>query len=597
MNFDLTVFGFSSDESSMASFMSPRTAASSQSRFDFEEEEGLELKISSYDSPGGDIEGFGMLPGLGPSSASGRVSGTGHVPSILDEEPNLADALIFDVDDDGILRPVADPEYQAPGQAPGPGTSGAGGQNPASFGFDDILASEHVDTGVGGIQKSTGIDDDGILLGDDEPVLPIFRGSLLNEGETVEPRHPNHPTSSFSPSEQDSITAEAPQQRARNAKLLRPDRFTELSNKELHSWNENYLANMRAATRVKQQQVSHSEARKYAALWSSGQGLGRVAFAFGNDNEPHALSVFSGQSLWEMLQEHGSTTSTKRSRSPSGEGDDSENDSRRVKARLSSQEDMARGVENGIAMLADGDDDIIFQEDDLNIESQVGRHAPPSLQDHSSGMPWNISASRQSSAQALGSGLIERLSSSVGGLMGGIELGPPSALGRRRSRLTSASPLLGRGLSRLGSQDLVDPSRLTLDDDEFADLDQRLGAGLDVDFELYGPSAAVDTQTAQQSQWVTQALENEAHNFLVFLQEKIQEKAISSEQGSEGIEEADQRAGSESLTFSELLPPEHNSHAVAAQGLLHVLALATKGMVAVYQEVAFGEIEMAISGH
>lgn len=594
MNFDLTAFGFSSDESNMQSFMSPRTAATSRSSLNPEEEvEDLDLTIPSYDTPGSEIGGFEMLPGPGTSSSTGAVLGTGHVPSILDDEPIMSDDLIFDVDDNGILRPVADPEYQAPGQV----TSGAGDQNPISIGFDDMLVSEHVEPRVGDTQQTTRIDDDGIILGDDEPVLPTVGGSSLNEEENVEPGHVKHPTSSFTPSDEHSITAEAPQQRARSAKSLRPDRFTELSNKELHSWNENYMANMQAAVRVKQQQVSHREARKYAALWSVGQGLGRVAFAFGNDSEPHPFAVFSGQSLWEMLQDHGSTNGTKRSWSHSDESDDSEDDSRRVKARFSSQEDMARGPGEGSAVLADGDDGIIFQGDDLDIESQVGRHAPPSLQDHSSGMPWNISASRQSSAQPLGSGLMARLSSSVGGILGGMELARPSTLGRPGSRLTSASPLLGRGLSRLGSQDLVDPSRLTLNDNEFADLDQRLGAGLDVDFELYGPSAAVDTQTAQQSQWVTATLENEAHNFLVFLQEKIREGVGRDDQGGEEAEKAEHSTEHDSVTFSELLPPEQNSHVVAAQGLLHVLALATKGMLELYQEVAFGEIEIVIAGY
>lgn len=64
MNFDLTAFGFSSDDSSMANVMSPRTAASSQSSMypgkDQEEDEAEELEpaMPSYDTPGGDIGGF-----------------------------------------------------------------------------------------------------------------------------------------------------------------------------------------------------------------------------------------------------------------------------------------------------------------------------------------------------------------------------------------------------------------------------------------------------------------------------------------------------------------------------------------------------------
>ncbi|KEF61918.1 uncharacterized protein A1O9_03490 [Exophiala aquamarina CBS 119918] len=588
MDFDLTAFGFSSDESNMRSFLSPKSAATSLLSLDPEQEEDLDLSIPSF----GTVGGFEMFPGPGTSSVAGPVTGREHVPSIFNDELNLVNDLIFDVDDNGILRPVDDPGHQIPCQ----GISGAGGQDLVSVGFDEMLASEHVESRERDIQQITLIDDDGPTLDDDEPLLPAVARSSLNEEKTIETGHAKHPTSSVLPIDEHPVTAEAPQQRARCVKSLRPDRYTELSNKVLHAWNENYAVNMQAARRVKQQKLSHSEARKYAALWSVGQGLGRVAFAFGNDSEPHPLAVFSGQSLWAMLQDHGSTNGTKRSRSQSERGENSGEDNRRVKARLSPHEDIARGPEDGNTMVADGDDGVVFQGDDLNIESQVGRHAPPSLQDHSSGMPWNISASRQSSVQPLGSGLMARLSSSVGGMLGGMELGPPSVLGRRGSRLTSASPLLGRGLSRLGSQDFVDPSRLTLDNDEFANLDERLGAGLDVDFELYGPSAAVTTQIAQQSQWVTATLENEARNFLGFLQEKIQERAGRDEQVSEELEETEQRRGNDSVTFSELLPPKRNSHAVAAQGLFHVLALATKGILELYQQVAFGEIEIAIAG-
>lgn len=587
MNFDLTAFGFFSDDSTTTSAVSARSASISQSSVYPEEEEvDHELAIPSYDTPGADIGGFDLFAGAGTSSATGAVIGTGHLPSIFDDELAVADDLIFDVDDDGILRPVADTEDQAPDQE----GSGPGGHIITPLGFDDMLASERLEPTAGNLHPSTGIDDDNPFWGDEEPVLPTAGGPVLHEEEDGETELARHPTLSNHPSDEPSTTAEAPQQRGRRVKVLRPDQCTELSNKDLNAWNENYLLNMQTALRVRQQQASISEARKYAGLWSVGQGLGRVAFAFGNDSEVHPLAVFSGESLWEMLRDRGSTTGTKRSHSQSQGNDDSEEE-RRVRARPSSQEDVARGLEEGNMMIADADDGVIFPGDELHIESEVGRHAPPSLQDHSSGMPWNISASRQSSTQPLGSGLMARLSSSIGGIPGGMELGPPSALGRRGSRLASASPLLGRGLSRLGSQDLVDPSLLTINDDEFADLDQQLGADIDVDFELYGPSATVNTQIAQQSQWVTATLENEAYNFLTFVQAQIREGAR--EQGLEEVEAEED----ESVSFSNLLPPEQHSRVVAAQGLLHVLALATKGLLQLYQGVAFGEIEVAVVGN
>ncbi|KAK5065203.1 hypothetical protein LTR84_001040 [Exophiala bonariae] len=621
MNFDLTAFGFSSDDSSMASFLSPRTAASSQSSMfpgedqnqeeEGEGEEGLDLVVPPYHTPGdGEIGRFQMFPGAGTSSAVQ----TGPVALSFDDEPIEDDGLIFDVDDNGVLRTVASGGYQL-------------NEHPEVSGADHVqdranvhgeLANDPLGAAVvaSSARGYVAPEDDGLLWGDDEENVHADASDAVSRQSNVTPTGSvNNPDPSFQPSDGPSITAAAaaaaPQQRARRIKSLQPDQFTELSNKDLKDWNENYLVNMQAALRIKQQQVSLGDARKYAGLWSVGQGLGRVAFAFANDNTPHPLAIFSGDSLWEMLRgiEPKTQSRTKRSHSQSEGTDQSEAGSRRVRARTPPPGDVGHGFleDDGHIIFDDGDNGEINPsgDDDFNIESQVGRYAPPSLQDYSSGMPWNVSASRQSSAQALGSGVIARLSSSVGtggGIPGGMDLaplGPPSsALGRRGSRLTSASPLLGRGLSRLGSEDLIDPSRLTIDTgDDFAELDQQLGADIDVDFELYGPSAIVDTQLAQQSQWVTATLENEAYNFLSFVQAHLRNEVgvNGSEQGGE--EEQDENGARRGVvTFSGLLPAEQNSRVVAAQGMLHVLALATKGLLDIYQEVAFGEIEMTVAG-
>lgn len=591
MNFDLTAFGFSSDDSSMANVTSSRTAASSQSSMypgkdqeEDEDEEELQPAMPSYDTPGGDIGGFEIIPGVGTSS----LARTRPVISSFDEGPIMADDLIFDVDDDGILRTIANIDYQTPD----------GNRTAFPPVDDDNFAVGPLEATAGGIHAHTELDDDNPIAHDEHPPLPAASDPPFLEENDDEPGPVSGSPESVQPSDDASLTAAAPQRRVRRVKSLRPDLITELSNKDLKDWNENYLVNMKAALRVKQQQISYGEARKYAGLWCVGQGLGRVAFAFANDSRPHPLTIFSGDSLWEMLRGSEPTRNTKRSHSQSEGVQDSEEDDRRVRAKTSPPVDVTYDLQEGDMMFGDADEGIDPAGDDFNIESQVGRHAPPSLQDYSSGMPWNMSASRPSSGHALGSGLMARLSSSIGGIPGGMALGPPSALGRHGSRLTSASPLLGRERSRLGSQETVDPSRLTIDWDEFANLDQQLGADVDVDFELYGPSAVVDTQTAQQSQWVAATLEKEAYNFLNFVQAHMRDEVgMASNEGEGAGEEEDQSiTGRDSVTFGELLPPGQNSRVVAAQGMLHVLALATKGLLDLYQEVAFGEIEMAVVG-
>ncbi len=186
----------------------------------------------------------------------------------------------------------------------------------------------------------------------------------------------------------------------------------------------------------------------------------------------------------------------------------------------------------------------------------------------------------------------------VAGSLGGFptSVGGPSSiygqdqgsLPRRISRLTSASPLLGRGrvsgLERLSSIEIEEEAgllggRLTSDD----------YAGGD-DYQLYGPGAAVDTQTAAQSQWMRATLDQESFNFLEFV--KV---GIADEQQRLPHEVEGERAREGSVVFEKLLPPTENSKVVAAQALLHTLALATKNLLKVEQAEAYGEIRMSLT--
>lgn len=155
---------------------------------------------------------------------------------------------------------------------------------------------------------------------------------------------------------------------------------------------------------------------------------------------------------------------------------------------------------------------------------------------------------------------------------------------RRASRITSASPLIGRG----AQEDLEIPT-LADDDENFLAGPSTSIAG--DDFQLHGPAADVDTQTAARSQWMRAALDTESINFLDFVKTEASTKAarIAGEAGDE-----DELVAPHSVLFEELLPPAQNSKTVAAQALLHVLALATKGMLSVRQEEDFGAIEMGI---
>ena len=211
-------------------------------------------------------------------------------------------------------------------------------------------------------------------------------------------------------------------------------------------------------------------------------------------------------------------------------------------------------------------------------------------------MPWNINASAHGSRQ--GSVVLgRRFTSSIGGFPS--SAGNPSSMpppfgttdsfNRRASRLVSASPLLGRGLDRHKSLELPGHGN---DEDflgsQLISEDQALE-----DFQLYGPAAGVDTQTAAQSQWVKETLDRESTNFLDFVKAEMDAKVARLD------EDEDELAGDfhtlkDFISFDELLPPAQHSKIVAAQAFHHMLALANKGLLNVDQTVGYGPIKVAI---
>ena len=409
--------------------------------------------------------------------------------------------------------------------------------------------------------------DDDVPLPPAQPFSPQARPTGEDQAQAQQPSA-NAPDGSTT-----TTTAEAHQQRVRRVKQLQVDDRAELSNRQLGEWNNNYVANMAGVRRHKEQVGSLAQARKNAAFWIMEQGIGGVEVNFGEDRLPHPLAMLSGQNLLNALRgREGSPPGSKRSHSPEGEDEGG----RRVRQRTE-EEEVGRGAGLG------DDDGITFQgDDDMPIESEVGRHAQSSLPDRSSAMPWNVSGSRQGSAPALGStgfGV-----SSSAGVAGGMQLGPRT-LSRRGSRLTSASPLVGKGIPRLPSLDIQDPTDLG-SEANFNPDDLGLQIGSD-DFELYGPSAMVDTQTAAKSQWMKDTLEDEAHNFLEFLETQIKERGedIAGEEDKEPVI---------TITMNDLLPPADNTKVAGAQALLHILSLTTKGLIEVEQKEERGDIRLRV---
>ena len=215
------------------------------------------------------------------------------------------------------------------------------------------------------------------------------------------------------------------------------------------------------------------------------------------------------------------------------------------------------------------------------------------LEDQS--FPWNVSSALGSRHGSVARG--HGFASSVGGFptsagqpssLPGVGGAAPSSLDRRASRIRSASPLDNRGRGRYSSLELPPHE----DDDEL--LGGRLHSSDQVldDFQLYGPAAAVDTQTAAQSQWIKATLDQEAHNFLEFVKNEI--SAVPAPTDEDEDELSGDGQSKASLQFDELLPPAQHTRVVASQALHHILALASKSLINVKQMEAFGPIDLSL---
>lgn len=230
----------------------------------------------------------------------------------------------------------------------------------------------------------------------------------------------------------------------------------------------------------------------------------------------------------------------------------------------------------------------------LPQEIEIGREAQPALEDQS--FPWNVSASVAgsrpgsvargfdfpSSAGFTASG---RGASSVIAAGGG----QPSSLDRRASRITSASPLLGRGQERYSSLEILAHE----DEDELLGGHDLPSSRATDNFQLYGPAAGVSTQTAAESQWMRATLDHESSNFLDFLKAEIERNMPRT--GEEDQERTGVIVPRQSVVFEEILPPSQHTKVVAAQALHHVLALATKGLIIVHQDLDYGPVTLGLS--
>ncbi|KAL8808536.1 MAG: hypothetical protein Q9182_000087 [Xanthomendoza sp. 2 TL-2023] len=580
LDLDLAALEISSDATShQSSILSAQSHRTSISSHDENDASMLGLVIPSSDDGGaGDLAGFVV-----PSSDRMSVRHNAVAEDLIreaEDDFNFDPGFIFDNDGNLIVTGDESPPLQAD-QA----QIAVGRIRSDSAASAQVRRELEEGMRAGQVQLGDPMDLDVILPRADDENLMLPQAEAFPPFDHQARAGTGFLRSSAVPQgESSSETALARQQRKpRGRKVLPSDPTQELRNSDLAQWHNDYLANMENAKKAKLHKKASATAKHNAASWVFGAGIGGVGLGRGPSQLKGPLAdMFAGDALMQALTGN-STSAAGKKRSQSGsEADGTDAEERRVRMREGEEE---FGRTPGFHL---EDDDTLALLGNEAIE--LGRHEQPAMED-SLQMPWNRSASaRESRYGSVGRG--QGFGSSIGGFTasGGRPsslpvVGGPGSMDRRASRITSASPLVGRGQER--SSDLEIPQ---FDENELLGGPSTSVAG--DEFQLLGPAAAVDTQTAAQSQWMRATLDTESNNFLDFVKDEISGKVPPiNEAGDEASQAA---AAPSSVFFEQLLPPTQNSKVVAAQAFLHVLALATKGMLEVEQNEDYGPIQLGL---
>ncbi|KAL5393624.1 hypothetical protein PMIN02_005734 [Paraphaeosphaeria minitans] len=527
-----------------------RTTSESQSLnpFDFQQEQGpstpcpvtgLIIPTSSSVGPGGFV-----LQGNGPSSIGGQVA--------VDDD--MIDAPDFTFDENGEFVDLTEANLNVgTPAAPGGGTvhSDAGASAKVRQDHEDSLRERDQ-------QVDNQMDNDLPMFGDslaEGDAFPTGGDSLQDQTlEVVEP----------------SETVVAPiRRKKRTARVLTNDTSMELRNKDLADWNDNYLTNMREASKQKNQYRVNQLAKKNAEFWMWGSGIGGIAARMQGVNGPTPFDQFIGDNLFEFFTgvSRKSGARSKRDRD-SGIDEATQEESRRVRRRTDElEEDIGRGQEDEGLFIPGGDD------------VELPREEQPPLDDQQrfSEMPWNITASVRGSSAVPRSGRV--------GLVGS---GPPSSLTGRNARMISESPL-----HRRGKPDRLDALNF-LDDAEGDHGD--LGGD---DYGLTDPGISSDMPEAllaEPDSRVREALTVEAGNFLMFVSDAMQEKRNRIDQDIAPVSDVDAATVVDEISFNEVVPPNTNNKMIASQALMMILTLGTKGLLDVRQDEHFADINLSLTG-
>ncbi|KAI9037706.1 Rad21/Rec8 N terminal domain protein [Aspergillus affinis] len=559
MDIDLSkwIIAFDAETNQDSDLEWPRTPDLSQSAIS--RNTSLQLSFSSADIMMGDLVRFGSETDVGSVQRSTDFARL--AVSALGEEQGILLQPDFEFDEDGNIVELGGPHLRGEVRQ----------QSERRLETPTIVAQ-------GDITVDDIFGDDQLMNMNDDIVLNLEDRAHTPEADIRQSIE--HQTAAEGRDEMDirpdAAEATMRQPRRRPIQLIPLDSSTVLQNTELVNQMDKYLHNMASALEQRQQNQISLQAKENAAFWVFGKGIGSVGIGVGVTQFAHPLQLFSGEELYDNLSPLGMPKKRKRGR-PAGKNGDVESESRRVRAREELEEQVGRGDDDGV---------INWQE-----EVEIGRQASV-IREDSSIMPWNITASVQSSHHGSVTANIFRGLGSVSDFSSH-GFGEPSGLGLQRSRLTNASPLAGRGyppdiegLPGFGDNELEDFDlshylQTELHADDYA---TAMPMDLDTTGSNKGKEPMRDPPLPLRERIIQSNLDQDSLNFLEFVMKKIEDLSMKSTEEDQVQADADPSIQLKGLPFSTLLPHRKTSRAVATHGLAHTLALATKGILSVRQD-------------
>lgn len=273
----------------------------------------LQLEFSSDDilgHPGGGSEP--RYSGSGRAKAPlGRIS-----TSAVDNEAGVLLQPDFEFDEDGNIIELVGVHDHRSGYGETP--------RPAAQVVNDISMDEEL----------MDLDEDRELR--PVPMTPQVQQQQQQQ-QSVPTQLPNLSTEVTQGTENSPNAEMAEDRQSRNASksmTMMMDEQTAFRNTELAQINNEYLQNMALILNQKAQNRVPTQAKKNAAFWVFGQGIGSVGVGLGTSHMVHPLHLFCGDKLLEVLHVEQSKQGPKKRTCPSDDERDSES-GRRVRARES----------------------------------------------------------------------------------------------------------------------------------------------------------------------------------------------------------------------------------------------------------------------